>query len=106
MEQSFPATDMRDDRKTAVVAAQNRMVKPGARHVETFAQIREILRSPKMRQANVQAGMENAVDPEMVSFFYLDGEEHRRRRASVSHYFTLRAIQSDITRLLPGRWAS
>ncbi len=82
----------RDDRKTASVATANLQAKPDATRVTSFHQFREIMRSPRMRQANVQAGMENAVDPEMVSFFYLDGEEHRRRRASVSHYFTPKAI--------------
>lgn len=92
MQDSCPVTDARDDRKTASVAAANYRVQPGATPVTSFLRFREIMRSPEMRQANVQAGAENAVDPEMVSFFYLDGEEHRRRRASVSHYFTPRAI--------------
>ncbi len=92
MQEACPIMDACDDRKTASVAAANYQVKPGATHITSFRQFREIMRSPQMRQANVQAGMENAVDPEMVSFFYLDGEEHRRRRASVAHYFTLRAI--------------
>lgn len=82
----------RDDRKTASVAAANSRVRPGVTHVTGFAQFREIMRSPDMLQANVPAGAENSVDPEMVSFFYLDGEAHRRRRAAVSHYFTPKAI--------------
>ena len=90
--------DARDDRKTASVAAANLQTKPDAARITGFNQFREIMRSPRMRQANVQAGMENAVDPEMVSFFYLDGEEHRRRRPRSLTISPPRRSPSAITR--------
>jgi cytochrome P450 len=92
MQDDCPAVTAPDDRKTAKVAAANHQLKPGATHIANFRQFRDVMRSPQMRQAGIDAGKDNAVDPEMVSFFFLDGEEHRRRRAAVANYFTPKAI--------------
>lgn len=86
----------RDDRKSARLADANLKPQDGARVIKAFGASREILRSPKMRQAgppgtapDEQADIKNPGD---VSFFFLDGEEHRKRRAAVAGLFAPKTI--------------
>lgn len=45
------------------------------------------------RQAGTEAERFADADPAQTSVFFLDGEEHRRRRADLARYFTPRAIE-------------
>lgn len=87
-----PAGQLRDDRKSASVAARNVRPLAGAKVVGVFGQAREILRSPQMRQAGAGADLIPIDNPEHISFFFLDGDLHRRRRASVASYFAPKTI--------------
>jgi cytochrome P450 len=82
----------RDDRKSGALADANLSPQKGARVVHSFAAGREILRSPKVRQAGSAAGETDISDPEKVSFFFLDGEIHRKRRAGVAGLFAPKTI--------------
>jgi len=82
----------RDDRKTATIVKQLVRPFPGARISGKFLQSRDILRSPKSRQANASSSITDVSDADETPFPFLDGEAHRRRRASVASYFTPRAI--------------
>ena len=71
-----------DDRKSALAAQQGLKPFHGARISGSFNFSREILRSPAMRQAGAKADDLVVDNPDHVSFFFLDGDLHRRRRAS------------------------
>lgn len=88
----------RDDRKSAAIAAANARPEPGSRVAGSFAFAREILRSPLMRQAGAGAEHVQVDNPDHVSFFFLDGDVHRRRRAAVAGFFAPKTI---ITRYHP-----
>jgi cytochrome P450 len=82
----------RDDRKSAALAA--RLVRPQAgasEPVTTFMHAREVLRSSDMRQAGA-GGDEGSTDLTHASVFFLDGEEHRRRRTAIARFFTPKVI--------------
>lgn len=87
-----PVAHGRDDRKSAVVAERNKHAQPGARVTGNFFFAREVLRSAEMRQAGASADQVKFDNPEHVSFFFLDGALHRKRRASVANFFALRTI--------------
>lgn len=84
----------RDDRKTAALAAANVAADPGATLVESFAEGRDILRDPGMRQAGIGAEQVRVSNPEHMSVFFLDGEAHKRRRTAIARFFTPKAISS------------
>jgi cytochrome P450 len=86
-----PAAD-RDDRKSAALAAQHAAPFRGAKIARKFAAAREILRSADVRQAGSSSSEVVFDNPAHISFFFLDGEPHRKRRASVAGYFTPKAI--------------
>jgi cytochrome P450 len=92
MSDSVPTPDARDDRKSAAIAAANQGVKPGSQRVGEFKFMRDIMRSPHMRQAGIDAGKASLEETDMMSFFFLDGEEHRERRNAVAGYFAPKAI--------------
>ncbi len=95
MAQGCPVHQGRDDRKSARIAEANLAPQEGARTVASFGFSRDILRSPKVRQAGA-AGSPQAnkkiKNPGDVSFFFLDGEEHRKRRAAVAGLFAPKTI--------------
>lgn len=82
----------RDDRKSAKVADANLTPQKGARVIGSFAAGREVLRSPRMRQWGAHSAKTDIQDPTKVSFFFLDGEDHRKRRAAVAGLFAPKAI--------------
>jgi cytochrome P450 len=86
----------RDDRKSARIAEANLTTQRGARVIGSFAASRDILRSPKVRQAGPPGtGPDDTTDisdPGDVSFFFLDGEVHRKRRAAVAGLFAPKTI--------------
>ncbi|MCB2059887.1 MAG: cytochrome P450 [Novosphingobium sp.] len=89
---SCPVHEGRDDRKSARLAAENLKPHEGSRVVGTFGAAREILRSPKVRQAGATAEMVDLSKPNEISFFFLDGDLHRRRRAAVAGLFAPKTI--------------
>lgn len=84
----------KDDRKSARIAEANLVQTPGSRRIPGFAASREVLRSAKVRQAGASADMVDKSRPDEISFFFLDGEQHRKRRAAVAGLFAPKAIQT------------
>lgn len=98
MNDTTTAPSEQDDRKSAQFVAERSSPQPNSGITQSFTGARELLRSPNVRQAGGEA-MRMVIDnPDHVSFFFLDGEAHRKRRASVAGYFTPKAI---ITRYHP-----
>lgn len=87
-----PVHQGRDDRKSARIADPNIRPQAGSRVVTSFAATREILRSPKVRQAGASAADVDTSRPGEISFFFLDGEQHRKRRAAVAGLFAPKTI--------------
>lgn len=87
-----PVHHGRDDRKSAKVAEANLAPAPGSRVVGSFAAGRDILRSPKVRQAGASADVVDLSKPGEISFFFLDGDLHRKRRAAVAGLFAPKTI--------------
>jgi len=91
-----PVHQGRDDRKSGKVADANLTAQEGARIIGSFAASRDILRSPKVRQAgpptDSPSDQKDISDPGDVSFFFLDGDEHRKRRAAVAGLFAPKTI--------------
>lgn len=93
--QGCPVHQGRDDRKSAKIAEANLAPQHGARAVGTFGLSRDLLRSPKVRQAGPAGSPTDDAEiknPGEVSFFFLDGEEHRKRRAAVAGLFAPKTI--------------
>jgi cytochrome P450 len=88
----------RDDRKTAGFIARNLKPFKVSRVAHDFAFAREILRTPGVNQGRGGVTERDMENPDQVSFFFLDGERHRKRRASVASYFTPKAV---VTRYRP-----
>jgi cytochrome P450 len=82
-----------DERKTAALASQRIRPNPGAKVVTDFRFAQHILRHPSMMQAGAGAEFVDLSNPEQVSFFFLDGELHRKKRAQVARYFHAEAIE-------------
>jgi cytochrome P450 len=82
----------RDDRKSAKTVAELLPPFPDAKVSGSFAFAREVFRSPDMRQGGGNADDVKVDNPDHTSFFFLHGEPHRKRRASVAGYFTPKAI--------------
>lgn len=89
---SCPAHEGRDDRKSAKLADELLAPQPGSRVIGSFPAAREIMRSPKVRQAGASAEMTDLSKPDEISFFFLDGEAHRKRRAAVAGLFAPKTI--------------
>jgi len=87
-----PAHQTRDDRKSAKLADAFMVPYAGSRVVGGFFAAREILRSTKTRQAGTSADTVDLSNPDEVSFFFLDGDLHRKRRAAVAGFFAPKAI--------------
>ncbi|SEP10332.1 cytochrome P450 [Trujillonella endophytica] len=86
-----PVHGGRDDRKSAALATANVKPKPGAEVVAGFEDVRRVLRSQAMRQAG--AGQdEDRDDLTQSSVFFLDGEDHKRRRTAIAKFFTPKVI--------------
>lgn len=87
-----PAHEGRDDRKSAKLADANLAPHTGSRVVGSFFGGRDILRSPKVRQAGAAADIADLSKPGEISFFFLDGDLHRKRRAAVAGLFAPKTI--------------
>jgi cytochrome P450 len=86
-----------DDRKTADFIGRNLSPFPVSRVAKNFAFAREILRTPGVNQGRGVANQDFG-NPDHISFFFLDGEPHKKRRSSVASYFTPKAV---LTRYRP-----
>jgi hypothetical protein len=84
---------MRDDRKSAALAATRVKADPGARVLTRFQESRNLLRSPTTLQAGAGSEQMNADDPH-APVFVLDGERHKQRRTAIARFFTPRAINT------------
>jgi cytochrome P450 len=92
------STTGRDDRKTAQFIAENLKPFKASRIESNFQFVRELLRTPGINQGRPGIAPPNLDNPDHESFFFLDGERHRKRRASVAAYFTPKSVA---TRYLP-----
>lgn len=84
----------RDDRKTAAVVAARARPRADAQRVEDFASARQILRDPAMVQAGGGAEYFDTSDPDSTPVFFLEGADHRKKRADIARYFTPKAIET------------
>lgn len=82
------------DRKTAGLATQTTSPAKLAGAIKTFAAASSLLRSPDVLQSGAGVSENQQVDDDRMTLFHLDGEKHRKRRAAVAPFFTLRAIKS------------
>ena len=82
----------RDDRKTASIVAARARPEKGATRVTGFREARDILRSATMKQAGGGAQYFDKSDPGSTPVFFLDGADHRQKRATIARYFTPKAI--------------
>lgn len=64
----------------------------GSRTIGDFHEARVILRSSKLRQAGPGANQADLSKPDEISFFFLDGEAHRKRRTAVAGLFAPRTV--------------
>ncbi len=87
-----PVHQGRDDRKSAKLADARQSPLAGSQIVGSFAAAREILRSPKVRQAGAASDHADLSKPGEISFFFLDGDLHRKRRAAVAGLFAPKTI--------------
>jgi len=87
-----PVDHGRDDRKSAKLAQADMKANAGSRVVGTFFAGREILRSTRTRQAGGVAESVDHSKPDDISFFFLDGDLHRKRRAAVAGFFAPKTI--------------
>jgi cytochrome P450 len=83
-----------DGRKTLAMAKSQIRMAPTTHLVNDFQAARELLRSPKVRQAGAGTELLDISKTEEVGLFYLDGPPHRKKRAVIAPYFTLRTIEN------------
>src|SRR5262245_50967975 len=90
---SCPMHAGRDDRKTAAIAAQR--ARPDAGVVVQKCNVgREILKSPALKQAGLGGDQVVMDDPTHAPVFFLDGEEHRKKRSAIARFFTSAAVET------------
>lgn len=87
-----PLDANRDDRKTVAIVAARAKSDKRAKRVTSFKQARDILRSPALKQAGGGAEYFDTSDPGRTPVFFLDGAEHRKKRATIARYFTPKKI--------------
>ncbi len=101
---SCPAREGRDDRKSGKLADANLKPIEGSRMISDFEAAREIYRSPNVRQWGAGSADIDISNPGDVSFFFLDGPEHRKRRGAVAGMFTPKAITEKHRVVMENRW--
>lgn len=88
-----PMSAMRDDRKSAGIAEANVAIDPRTTGVGSFGFVREILRSPEVKQDLYEFRNDALHDPEHLPVIFLDGELHKKRRGQLMRFFTPKAIK-------------
>jgi cytochrome P450 len=87
-------TQTEDRRKSAALAREKTRVGRSTRVIGDFQAARDVLRSGKVRQAGAGTREIDTSRTDEVGIFYLDGEEHRRKRATIAKYFSLKTIET------------
>src|SRR5205823_109002 len=82
-----------DDRKSAAIAEANVAIDPRTSWVGSFGFVREILRSPEVKQDLSEFRNDALHDPEHLPVIFLDGELHKKRRGQLMRFFTPKAIK-------------
>lgn len=90
---SCPFASDRDDRKSAAIAQANVAIDPRTTAVGSFGFVREILRSPEVKQDLHEFRNDALHDPEHLPVIFLDGELHKKRRGQLMRFFTPKAIK-------------
>jgi len=89
-----------DHRKTAAVVASRATPRANSRRIESFAGARECLRDNALVQAGGGAEYFDTSDPASTPVFFLDGSEHKKKRAEIARYFTPKAIENRYTEIM------
>lgn len=89
---SCPVVSGRNDSKTAAIAAQRMKIEAGSERVRAYQRARELLQSKAVLQGGGGAASFDASDPDKSPVFYLDGDPHRLKRATIARFFTPKAI--------------
>jgi cytochrome P450 len=95
-----PVQAIRNDSKTARLAAEYVVPAPGSRLIQGFSQIWKILCDSPVVQSGVDVAPVEKKDPTRASIFFLEGEAHLRRRAAIVGFFTPKAIATRHMRVM------
>ncbi|MGC1506933.1 cytochrome P450 [Ketobacter sp. MCCC 1A13808] len=87
-----PMHDNIDRRKSAKLAEANVQPDEGARWVKTAEIARKVLRSKKSLQAGAGAEYMTADNPEHISVFFLDGEDHANKKRKTQRFLSPKAV--------------
>ena len=87
-----PVQATRNDSKTARLAAESLIPAPGSRLIQGFSQIWEVLTKSPVVQSGVDSAPVERDNPALTTIFFLEGEEHLRRRAAILGFFSPQAI--------------
>lgn len=87
-----PFRDAADQRKSADIAMANTQPDEGAHWVRSPNVARHILRSQHARQAGASADVLKYDNPEHAPVFFLDGEEHARKRRKTQRFLSPKAV--------------
>lgn len=87
-----PFRDNVDRRKSARIALENTRPNPGAHWVKHPGIARKILRSKKALQAGAGAEFVKYDNPEHAPVFFLDGEDHFRKRQKTQKFLSPKAV--------------
>jgi cytochrome P450 len=94
-----PIDANRDDRKTAAIVAARARPDQGTR-ITGFKQARDVLRNPALKQAGGGAKYFDLSDPDRAPVFFLDGPEHKKKRAMIARFFAPRTITTRYTAII------
>jgi cytochrome P450 len=83
---------VRNESKSAAIAAQRLKIEAGAEIVRAFQPAREILLSKALLQGGAGAASFDMSDPDKTPVFYLDGDPHRQKRGALARFFTPKVI--------------
>jgi len=82
-----------DERRSAEIAARHVEIPGYAHRAESFALVRQLLRSTDASQDLPLTGEIPGVGPDQRPVIMLDGDMHRRRRTSLARFFSPKAIK-------------
>src|SRR5690606_13320869 len=80
--------------KTALLATETITPSTLRNAIKSYSAARELLRSPDVIQSGAGVSELRDLEADKMTLFHLDGEKHRKRRAAVAPYFTLKAINN------------
>lgn len=87
-----PVHDNVDRRKSAPIALANTYPDNGAHWVKSAAMARRVLRSKQALQAGAGAEFIEYDNPEHASVFFLDGDEHAKKRQKTARFLSPKAV--------------